>query len=120
MVSPAPEKSLEPMKAETPAALTGNATAAVDATKADTKKTKKNTPLRLINGFRATNWRPKISLETQKDVAEKLVKKLHDRRIKYEKFVDSVLGPADPLKPSVPGAEKQYGKRKNSFRLFTT
>lgn len=82
----------------TPTPAAAVATAAVDAVKTDVKsKTKKAGPLRLVKGFRAAKWRPKISLDTEKSVADKIRRSLNSRRIKYERFVQNVLGKASPL-----------------------
>lgn len=80
-------------------------TVKADVSKNDKKKSNKKRfgPLRLVNGFRAASWRPKISLESQKDVADGLRKRLFERRNKYEKFVDAVLGKANPVKQPAPG-----------------
>lgn len=66
---------------------------------------KKVGPIRLVNGFRAAIWRPKISLESQKDIADGLRQRIFERRNKYEKFVDNVLGKASPVseKQQAPG-----------------
>lgn len=87
-----------------------NATA-VDTVKSGVTKSQKKKPfnlknvkkigqIRLVKGFRPANLRPKISLDTQKDVADKLRKSLFERRTKYENFVNNVLGKASPVKQS--------------------
>lgn len=106
--SPSSEKSQSSEKS--------NATA-VDAAKSEpsNKSSKKRfsfAPLkkvgtiRLVNGFRSSKLRPKIALDTQKDVADNVREWLYERRNKYEKFVDNVLGKANPLgaKQPAPGA----------------
>lgn len=62
------------------------------------KGLKKVGPIRLVKGFRASKLRPKIALDSQKDVADNIRQKLFQRRNKYEKFVDVVLGKASPVK----------------------
>lgn len=58
---------------------------------------KKVGPIRLVNGFRSSTLRPKIALDEQKDVADDVRQWLYERRNKYEKFVDRVLGRASPI-----------------------
>lgn len=83
------------------------------------RKIAKFSPKRLIKGFRAASWRPRVSLESQKDVVDSLRKRIFERRNKYESFVNTVLGKATPVKQSVapvkqpaPGApfNDDYGK----------
>lgn len=81
-------------------------------------KGKKVGPIRLVKGFRASTWRPKISLDSQKDVADNIRHRLFERRNKYEKFVDRVLGKATkvgPAKQPAPGqpAQDPVGKFDN-------
>lgn len=66
---------------------------------------KKVGPIRLVNGFRS-KLRPKIALDSQKDVADNVREWLYERRNKYEKFVDNVLGKATPVGVKKP-AEKE-------------
>lgn len=49
--------------------------------------------IRLIKGNRASNWRPRLSLQTdqQKEYAAKLRERLIKQRRKQEIFIDSVL-----------------------------
>lgn len=61
------------------------------------KGLKKVGPIRLVNGFRSSKLRPKIALDEQKDVADDVRQWLYERRNKYEKFVDRVLGRASPI-----------------------
>lgn len=61
------------------------------------KGLKKVGPIRLVKGYRAPKLRPKIALDSQKDVADNVRKWLYERRNKYEKFVDNVLGKATPI-----------------------
>jgi len=131
-VAPAPasvvvstEKDLKPEKpADVPApapapAAASNATA-VDALKAEQEKPakkkfswkglKKVGPIRLVKGFRPEKLRPKIALDTEKEIADNVRQKLFERRNKYEKFVDHVLGKASPVKKEpVPGAVREPG-----------
>lgn len=80
--------------AEVAIAATTDATAvAADEVKSDTKKS----PLRLVKGFRAAKWRRKISLDTEKNLADNVRKNINSRRIKYERFVKNVLGKASPV-----------------------
>lgn len=89
------------------------------------RKIAKFSPKRLIKGFRAASWRPRVSLESQKDVVDRLRKRIFERRNKYESFVNIVLGKATPVKQSVapakqpaPGAplHDDYGKCKQKKR----
>lgn len=68
---------------------------------------KKVGPIRLVDGFRSSQLRPRISLDSQKDVADNVREWLYERRNKYEKFVDNVLGKASPIsaKQPAPGAD---------------
>lgn len=93
-----------------------NSSDLADTTKAEPSKPskkkffsplKKVGPIRLVNGFRSSHLRPRISLDSQKDVADNVREWLYDRRNKYEKFVDNVLGKANPIsaKAPAPGAD---------------
>lgn len=126
-VSPAksvPESSESPVeKVESPSASpevnapSQNSSELADTTKAEPPKTskkkfsfsplKKVGPIRLVKGFRASHLRPRIQLDTQKEVADNVREWLYERRNKYEKFVDNVLGKANPLsaKQPAPGAD---------------
>lgn len=76
-------------------------------------------PIRLVNGFRAATWRPKISLDQQKDVADTLRQKSFERRNKYETFVNAVLGKASPVPIKKPlGDGKDSGKSKTIWPFF--
>lgn len=91
-----------------------NASAA-DSTKAEQSKPskkkfsfkglKKVGPIRLVNGFRSSKLRPKIQLDNEKDVADHVREWLYERRNKYEKFVDNVLGRATPVETKKPTEE---------------
>lgn len=98
-----------------------------DATKAETSKQppkkkfsfrplKKVGPIRLVNGFRSSKLRPRIALDSQKDVADNVREWLYERRNKYEKFVDNVLGKASPIsaKQPAPGANSSAEDSANS------
>lgn len=105
------ERIADVIEAGKPAEIPPTNATAVDTLKADTKpstkkkfniKNVKNAgPIRLVKGFRATTWRPKISLDSQKELADNIRNRIFERRNKYEKFVDKVLG-----KPT-PGGAKQ-------------
>lgn len=103
------EHPAEATKSAEPAAAPANASAPVDMLKTEDTASKKKFsfkglkkvgPMRLVKGFRASTWRPKISLDSQKDVADSLRKRIYERRNKYEKFVDVVLGKATPVQSS--------------------
>lgn len=68
---------------------------------------KKVGPIRLVKGFRTPQLRPRISLESQKEAADTVRQWMYERRNKYEKFVDNVLGKASPVnaKQPAPGAD---------------
>lgn len=113
------EKIVEPVivaNSEVPANDSAKSTVIVPAKK---RKIAKFSPKRLIKGFRAAAWRPRVSLESQKDVVDSLRKRIFERRNKYESFVNTVLGKATPIKQSTtpvkqpaPGAplNDEYGK----------
>lgn len=65
--------------------------------------------IRLIKGNRASNWRPRLSLQTdkQKEYAAKLRERLIKQRRKQEIFIDSVLA-----KQSTKPKQKQKQKKK--------
>lgn len=121
-VSPAksvPESSESPAVVEqkVESQLSQNSSELADATKAEpstsSKKKfsfgplKKVGPIRLVNGFRSPHLRPRIQLDSQKEVADNVREWLYERRNKYEKFVDNVLGKANPIgaKQPAPGAD---------------
>lgn len=123
-----------PAPAPAPVAVASNATT-TDTVKADQAKPpakkkfswkglKKVGPIRLVKGFRAATLHPKISLDSQKDVADNVRQKLFERRNKYEKFVDKVLGKASPVKaekqpvPGVPSGVVHDGKL-NQKKIFS-
>lgn len=108
-----------PIKAAEPAAA--NATMA-DSTKAEKSKEKpskekkksgiknplkKVGQIRLVHGFRSSKLRPKIALDEQKDVADNVRHWLYERRNRYERFVDRVLGRASPISVKKPADEKK-------------
>lgn len=110
-----------------------NATAATDMVKTEQAKPakkkfswkglKKVGPIRLVKGFRAATLRPKIALDSQKDVADNVRQKLFERRNKYEKFVDKVLGKASPVKSEkqpAPGGVAHDGKLNQKQKLYLT
>lgn len=119
--APAPVAAADELKSESqPAPADANlpvpSANVSDSTKAEDVSTKKKFsiaplkkvgPIRLVNGFRSSQLRPRISLETQKDVADNVRQWMYERRNKYEKFVDNVLGKASPLgaKQPAPGAD---------------
>lgn len=86
-----------------------------DSTKAEQNENKKFSisplkkvgPIRLVKGFRSSQLRPRISLDSQKEVADSVRQWMYERRNKYEKFVDNVLGKASPIgaKQPAPGAD---------------
>lgn len=89
----------------------------VDAAKAEPvkkfsfKALKKVGPIRLVKGFRASALRPKLALDTDKEAADSLRKHLFERRNRYEKFVETVLGKASPVsaaKQPAPGAPVEH------------
>lgn len=85
------------------------------------KGLKKVGPIRLVKGFRASKLRPKIALDSQKDVADNIRQKLFQRRNKYEKFVDVVLGKASPVKATGDKqtiATVQHGKLIKNLFIF--
>lgn len=123
-VSPAksvPESSEAPavveQKLESQSELSQNSSELADTTKAEPPKSskkkfsfgplKKVGPIRLVNGFRSSTLRPRIQLDSQKEVADNVREWLYERRNKYEKFVDNVLGKASPVsaKQPAPGAD---------------
>lgn len=64
--------------------------------------------IRLIKGKRASNWRPRLSLETdkEKEYAKKLRERLIRQRRKQEIFIDSVLAKKN-AKPKPSRAESE-------------
>lgn len=67
--------------------------------------------IRLIKGNRASNWRPRLSLQTdqQKEYAAKLRERLIKQRRKQEIFIDSVLA-----KQNTKPKQKQKLKKKQN------
>lgn len=110
---------------ETPAPAAGNATAVAEPKPEEStpeeaaplnylKSQKPRKSIRLVKGFRAKQWRPRLKLDEQKDVANKLRKKLFTRHNKYVKFVDIVLG-----KPSAVESEKKpVGTVKGNYKYL--
>lgn len=122
-----------PAPAAVPAPV-ANATASADMVKTEQAKPakkkfswkglKKVGPIRLVKGFRAATLRPKIALDSQKDVADNVRQKLFERRNKYEKFVDKVLGKASPVKsekqPAPGGGVAHDGKLNQKQKFYLT